>query len=348
MSLPVCWLAAALAASAPASAPPVPYILDARPVKQVTGTYRAELRTTGEGNLTAVRLYFGLPDTPGQTNGKITVALPTGTGVEVKQIKELSVLHRPVTEVALSGPALSKAIPIQVTFETTLIARRLVPRTASRKPPAVAPLPDEEEKFYTAETKLYDYTAPEFVAWLDKHKLRKGPKESDLAFATRAFLLLPRLYQSELTKLQPASQLCNLPKLDCDTLSAVYVSALRANAVPARMVGGFPASNRGLPKEGGDHIIGHAVAEFFIQGVGWVPCDPRAGVDHKAKPLDHFGTSSGGLVAFKVDVDMELPVWSADKPALRNTLPVQFWRFKGKPEVKYVEQDWAVAAKPAK
>jgi hypothetical protein len=45
-------------------------------------------------------------------------------------------------------------------------------------------------------------------------------------------------------------------------------------------------------------------AEFYAAGVGWVPADPGAAVEHKDRtpdPLRHFGTDAGDFLTFHID-----------------------------------------------
>ena len=112
-------------------------------------------------------------------------------------------------------------------------------------------------------------------------------------------------YTYEVTGDMPTvSKLCAQTKADCDGLSAVFVSALRANQIPARMLAGLPAKSA-KPVNG--VILGHARAEFYAAKVGWVPVDPAYAKGMKKEPLAHFGKDRADLVIAHIDYELLLP-----------------------------------------
>jgi transglutaminase-like putative cysteine protease len=62
---------------------------------------------------------------------------------------------------------------------------------------------------------------------------------------------------------------CDVQKGNCTDFHSVFISLARAEGIPARFVIGFP-----LKKESAGTIPGyHCWAEFYLDGVGWVPVD---------------------------------------------------------------------------
>ena len=59
----------------------------------------------------------------------------------------------------------------------------------------------------------------------------------------------------------------------CQDLAQVYVSACRAMKIPARYVGGYFLRTDGFKQD-----AGHAWAEAYVEGIGWIGFDPAHGV----------------------------------------------------------------------
>jgi len=74
---------------------------------------------------------------------------------------------------------------------------------------------------------------------------------------------------------------------DCSEYSSLMVTLLRCQGIPARKVSGFVISNNPATKpyigqewnfytrSGGEsNILGHAWVEYYVEGIGWIACDP--------------------------------------------------------------------------
>ena len=59
---------------------------------------------------------------------------------------------------------------------------------------------------------------------------------------------------------------------DCSAFNAGFVYGLRAYGVPARVSLGFKYGSA-VKTACGSFTATHAQAEFFAEGIGWVPCD---------------------------------------------------------------------------
>ena len=60
----------------------------------------------------------------------------------------------------------------------------------------------------------------------------------------------------------------------CQDLTHIFIAAARGLAIPARYVGGYFHRDDGVP----EHDTGHAWAEAFVTGLGWVAFDAANGL----------------------------------------------------------------------
>jgi transglutaminase-like putative cysteine protease len=134
--------------------------------------------------------------------------------------------------------------------------------------------------------------------------LHREKRERDLEFAWRVFSLLSQLYQYEYKAEQDrrASLICATNRTDCGGISGLFVSTMRANSVPARMLFGTWAHS---DPPGKQLANAHVKAEFYAEGIGWVPVELSAmtGTNRPANPMDCFGTFNADFVTFHVDPD---------------------------------------------
>jgi transglutaminase-like putative cysteine protease len=97
---------------------------------------------------------------------------------------------------------------------------------------------------------------------------------------------------------------CDVQKGNCTDFHSVFISLARAQGIPARFVIGFP-----LKKEPAGTIPGyHCWAEFYLDGVGWVPVD----ASDASKTMDAarreylFGNLDPDRIQFTVGRDLRL------------------------------------------
>jgi transglutaminase-like putative cysteine protease len=95
---------------------------------------------------------------------------------------------------------------------------------------------------------------------------------------------------------------CDVQKGNCTDFHSVFISLARAEGIPARFVIGFP-----LKKESAGTIPGyHCWAEFYLDGVGWVPVD----ASDASKTMDSarreylFGNLDPDRIQFTVGRDL--------------------------------------------
>jgi len=147
-----------------------------------------------------------------------------------------------------------------------------------------------------------------------------------------------------------ASHVCEAGKSDCGGLSVLLVAALRANQVPARVLVGRWAhsSKSGEQLEGENYYQTHVIAEFWADGVGWVPVDMALGL-HKQPPgqeFKHFGNDPGNFLALHIDPDLVL-----DRGRETVRIPwlqgVAYWvTGRGTTDGPRFKEKWEVTEKP--
>jgi len=204
-----------------------------------------------------------------------------------------------------AGPAgglkTAHGLTVSVTYEATLYARNLVAGAPKTRP---VPLTDPERKVYLAPSTSVDFEIPSFQAWLDSAALRRREKETELAFAFRAFKHLRAQCPETGAPGMKASEVCASKEgSSCGGCAVLFCAVLRANGIPARSVWGRWASS--LRQAGA--IIWHVKAEFYLAGIGWVPADPGAGRGRQIAPEALFGRDSGDFITFHIDPDIQLP-----------------------------------------
>eukprot|EP00930_Biecheleria_cincta_P065187 TRINITY_DN5088_c0_g1_i1.p1 TRINITY_DN5088_c0_g1~~TRINITY_DN5088_c0_g1_i1.p1 ORF type:complete len:896 (-),score=159.66 TRINITY_DN5088_c0_g1_i1:56-2743(-) len=136
-------------------------------------------------------------------------------------------------------------------------------------------------------------------ATLDSQGLGRRSGERDIAFAVRLGKALCSGYAYDVAITD--SHVRNLPTLiweqrrgDCSAFNAGFVYALRAFGIPARVSLGFKYG-RAVAQACGSVVAPHAEAEFFAEGIGWVPCDATLGL----RRLGHDASSALSFVEWR-------------------------------------------------
>jgi transglutaminase-like putative cysteine protease len=285
------------------------------------------------------------PNMPGrQVNVTSTLSLPN------KVLSELSPLHQHVlrAQVPVKSDALKSKVHLQVTYKADLYSRNLMELPADAKAPVVAALDAKTHAHFLASTDLINFKDKAFQKWLEQHKLRKGASESEVDFARRAYLVITKgfTYEFKDSMDRHATVVCQAGKSDCGGLAIVFVSALRASGVPARLVAGRWAFS--ADPKCSDPYQYHVKAEFFVQGVGWVPADLSSGLNDKSPGgLTFFGHESGDFLVLHFDHGLvlntvhfghqtltwlQLPaIWATGTGSFDNSSDTQDWQVKNVP-----------------
>lgn len=230
--------------------------------------------------------------------------------------KESSPYERPILwfENEVKNHAEKTRFRYDVTYRATLQERKLVPVPEGSEAPTVEPLSPEEEELYLAPTEFYDFKDAGFQSWLKTHGLDTRGGQGDVDFARKVLLVIYDTLKYQGTQVSDrASVVCRDGKSHCGGLSSVFVSAMRANGIPARWLLGNWAGSASPPQN--PH---HVMAEFYAEGVGWVPVDAAAAIGHfpdnREVMLERcFGTDGGNFITTQVDHGLEFDPGNGEK-----------------------------------
>jgi transglutaminase-like putative cysteine protease len=102
---------------------------------------------------------------------------------------------------------------------------------------------------------------------------------------------------------------CDSKHGNCTDFHSVFIGMARAAGIPARFEIGFP-----LPGNAHEGAISgyHCWAQFFVQGVGWIPIDASEAWKNPAKRDYFFGATDQNRVMFSLGRDIRL------KPSQKN------------------------------
>lgn len=221
----------------------------------------------------------------------------------------------------LRQPLLRVRVPVtdaQAAHETTLViktraelfSRHLVSRHALSGPAKPAQLSQRERQLFLRRSRDFDYDLKEFQDWVAGNGLKREQTEGEVVFGRRAFQLIGRNFGYEYLGQQDraASHVCAVGKSDCGGLSVLFATVMRSQGVPARTLAGrWAISAKPGDKLGGiEYVQQHVKAEFFANGVGWVPVDLSAAVLHDKSPekLAYFGHDRGDFLTLHFDSDL--------------------------------------------
>src|SRR5262249_38411886 len=155
----------------------------------------------------------------------------------------------------------------------TLWSRRLVRLRPGERKKASPPLllDPVERRLALAQGRQFDFGAEAFRRWLDGHALRRNAGEGEVDFARRVFLAIKESFTYAFSPRMDrhASRLCAAGESDCGGMSVVFVSALRARGIPARVLVGRWAQSSATQLNGKVFDQQHVKAEFYAEGVGW-------------------------------------------------------------------------------
>ena len=96
---------------------------------------------------------------------------------------------------------------------------------------------------------------------------------------------------------------CDARRGNCTDFHAIFIGYARAVGIPARFAIGFP-----LPADrGAGEVSGyHCWAEFYSQGIGWVPVDASEAAKNPARREYFFGAHDENRVEFSIGRDVRL------------------------------------------
>jgi hypothetical protein len=309
------YVATVLLAAQPTPAPQPAYMLEVQPAKRILAILTLDVHAPKLKAQEWILFAPRLPELPGQTNVKSSLNHPADS------IEDLSPLRHPLlrARVKVVSKELETKITLQATYEADLAARQLVPVPAGRTAPVVAPLSAAERKLFLMPTTLLNFESEDFQSWLKEQGLQRSKQERDLDYGKRVYLHVTQKFTYEYAvKLdRTATAVCQAGKSDCGGISVVFVSALRAGGIPARLrIGRWAMSaTKGQKLDDAAYAQQHAYPEYFCEGIGWVPVDPTMAVISKDR-MAWFGHDRGNFVTLHLDHDVIVDSVVAGKQTL--------------------------------
>ncbi len=214
-----------------------------------------------------------------------------------------------------TNPELENRFTAGMRIEADLYSRYLADAAGSAN--IVEPLPEAHFELYTSMTSLIDFRSPEFSNWIEKAGLNRRRHEGQVEFARRVYQTIRNGFSYACSEKMDrrASSVCHLKTSDCGGLSVLFVSVLRKNEIPARLLAGRWA--KPAKPELVDFLQEHVKSEFFAAGVGWVPVDISLGIrlrddetlGEEGKGLGRkscFGNDKGDFITFHFDHGLEV------------------------------------------
>ena len=287
------------------------------------------------------------PELPGQ------VQVHTRLEPDGKATFELSPEHRPMMLARLPAQGREKEITLHVKYQATLRSRDLVPVKTGKTPPTVAPLADPIRQILVETRGDFDWKAEPVQKWVREHQLGRHPGESDVDFARRVFVAIKRNfsyeYKTEMNR--HASAVCRAGKTDCGGLSVLLVTILRGHDIPARtLVGRWAQSSKAEDTVGNNspYYQTHVKAEFYAEGIGWVPADLASALyDKKGDGLNCFGHDPGDFLTQHVDPHLRLDSIHFGKQDIEFLQGPAYWvTGRGNIEPTNAHEKWEVRKLP--
>jgi transglutaminase-like putative cysteine protease len=307
--------------------------LDKPLVLQLTKASRVEavLRAKSPPTPAGLFVYFPYPPTT-RYQTDVTAALTrveAGNLSSATVITDFSPLHRRVFQIQ---PSDKNEFDIEARFTFQMWKRRLINRDLADSVEVITPLTPSERQFYTSPSRSHPFNDAAFGAWLKQEGLVRQENETPVRFAHRALLYMSHHMQYSLARPlgKTLAENARLGKGECNLISAVYGTIMRANGVPCRRVSGRRISNGAT----------HNKVEIFIENVGWIPVEPTGAIgSHRDDKMDCFGVDDGTFFVCMEDSDLIIPAGN-----IRNWLGVlsQFYLVQsGKPGYS-LQDDWKV------
>jgi transglutaminase-like putative cysteine protease len=119
---------------------------------------------------------------------------------------------------------------------------------------------------------------------------------------------------------------CDAKHGNCTDFHSVFIGMARAAGIPARFEIGFP-----LPANAHQGVVSsyHCWAQFFVQGVGWIPIDASEAWKNPAKRDYFFGATDQNRVMFSLGRDIRLKPSQKGQPL--NYFVYPYAELDGKP-----------------
>jgi transglutaminase-like putative cysteine protease len=336
--------------SALPAAPPTPtYFIETADVRRVEATLTYNVRCDKLKAKEWIVFAAQAPELSGQRKVESRLE-PLGTVT-----KDLSPLKRSIlfARVPARQKDLESSIPIRIVYQATLRSRTLKRLPKGAAAPKVEPLDDKEREAALIAWGDLDYKSEAFQSWLTEQKLHRGQDETDVDFARRVFRTIRKGFRYEFRSGMDrrAKVVCQSGRSDCGGLSGLFVATLRASDVPARALYGRWAKSSSPDDKLGDapYYQAHVKAEFYADGVGWVPVDLASGILHDKtnEGLTYFGKDLGDFLTIHIDPGLELDTRTFGRQKVHNLQEPADWATgSGSAEGRTVKEGWVVKKLP--
>lgn len=244
-------------------------------------------------------------------------------------------------------PSQKSTSALELLYEAQLFSRKLVKSRATSE--RVAPLSKEEKLLNLRPNNEMNYTGAEFQAWQRKNDLVRKVGEGEVDFSRRVYQHIVRTfdYHYVYDQKREVGYICNQAKSDCGGLCVLFCSVLRSQGIPARCLAGRWAQSA---KEG--EIVGsvvyyqqHVKAEFFAQGVGWVPVDLSSAIlqDKSKAKLKYFANDPGDFLTLHLDTGVKFDTVHFGKKRYTFLQSPSYWAAgEGNFDASTVTESWKV------
>ncbi|MBI4547428.1 MAG: transglutaminase domain-containing protein, partial [Ignavibacteriae bacterium] len=104
---------------------------------------------------------------------------------------------------------------------------------------------------------------------------------------------------------------CDIRRGNCTDFHSLFIGLARASSIPSRFIMGFPIPPGVVQGE----ISGyHCWAEFYIEGIGWIPIDASEAKRHTKQQDFFFGGLDENRVQFSIGRDIPIDPALGEKP----------------------------------
>ncbi|MEM6689444.1 MAG: transglutaminase domain-containing protein [Planctomycetota bacterium] len=237
-----------------------------------------------------------------------------------------------------------------MTFE--LFERRLQAETNRKSAEADADRtnlsPESRSRFLKSDD-FFAYDSASFKRWKIDRGLSARRQQTEIQYAKTVFNAIAKEYRYnyDFKQDRSASAVCQSKSTDCGGLSILFVTTLRSEGIPARTLVGHFAKSLSKAMAGKEEPQGtrHVIAEFFAEGVGWVPVDlasailsptPDAGKEHFGNQIQPFVT-----LHFDHQIRFDSKVWG-EKTENFLQFPRLWFKGKGPYRDRKISDQWNV------
>jgi len=324
-----------------------PYALLVQPATQVEATYSVTL-TAPDLNAREWILIGAIP--PQMTRQKAEARFVP----QAERTDDLSEAARKIfrARVPANRKPLKTSVTSKLIIRAQLYATQVVPNRRGIDRHQPDPLSDAERSRFLRNTSKLDFENADFQAWKSRHQLKRNRGENQVDFAQRVFLHIrsSMTYEYHNQMDRKVTFVCKKGKSDCGGLSNLLVATLRSEGIPARLVVGRWAMSATPGATVGDvpFYQQHAKAEFYAEGVGWVPVDMASGIlhDRSQDGLRYFGKDEGDFITMHFDSDLKVDTVYFGEQSVESLQGINFWvTGSGSLDGLKTDSDWQVVKK---